>query len=697
MSTAPVPHRRPAEAALDRFQTVLHRPAASTRADDELLSALRDIDATGATAGALAALRRLADRPHRAMRLDEHLRQQQRQAFRQEPAPVRWHGVPAVDAGPIAVALACSHSDGRVRERAVRRILEQPSPELLPFVVLRTGDWVRQVRDVARAGLAAVLDEDPVRYLPSAAPMAVWAERRRHGGFAHRQVIAALLSAPATTVAELLADPSREVRRLVLDSTAATHRLTAGMLVRLAESDPDVRIRSRAAEWAARDALWTSRLDLLRRLAESRHREVRVTALTGLIRAGHAEEAVTFLDDPAALVRAVARDAARRTGTDPLAHYRTAIRTGRPPTGAIAGLAETGRSSDSALLVPLLDHPNPAVRAHTVRGLRTLDAVPLDRVIPLLRDASTKVIREATTALLPSASQLSPELAPALLADPDRAAVRRAGYRLLRTCDLASRLRLALSVATDPDARLSGRAAADAAALTRRLHPSPWRTRPLPPFSPTAEQQAELLALARTAAPVLPRRTVQLLHEHFVPTSCATELLRVRYGPHPDTTNPLIGIRAAFTAQDPRATLNLIREVLLIVLKHSTAPAEDWPADEQWPAVLPEWFVQRCAPEPPRRQGDPGSRLARWHSLTHEQRQLEALIQAEADWTLSGWLDVFHPDSVEDERSWRYWDSGVDSLTAGWISVGVDGHPYGGGQQLIWLIEAAGGYNIDLP
>ncbi|WP_446216496.1 hypothetical protein [Micromonospora sp. IBHARD004] len=40
-----------------------------------------------------------------------------------------------------------SHGDGRVRERAVRAILVDPRPELMPFLVLRTGDWVRQVRE----------------------------------------------------------------------------------------------------------------------------------------------------------------------------------------------------------------------------------------------------------------------------------------------------------------------------------------------------------------------------------------------------------------------------------------------------------------------------------------------------------------------------------------------------------------------
>ncbi|ADI05317.1 hypothetical protein SBI_02196 [Streptomyces bingchenggensis BCW-1] len=40
---------------------------------------------------------------------------------------------------------------------------------------------------------------------------------------------------------------------------------------------------------------------------------------------------------------------------------------------------------------------------------------------------------------------------------------------------------------------------------------------------------------------------------------------------------------------------------------------------------------------------------------------------------------------------------GATTATTGWVRVGVDGHPYGGRRALLWLIEAAGGYDMDLP
>ncbi|MER7790467.1 hypothetical protein [Streptomyces sp. NPDC097640] len=676
-------------APLERFRTILSGLSDRTeRSLDDLITALTHLDATGDAADATAALRMLGERPGVVLRLDWQVRRSWQHAewsHSARPGATAPPAPPEYDR-PLALAFACSHHDGRVRERAVRRIVERPSPELMPFLVLRTGDWVRQVRERARAGLTDLLQRDPARYVPAAAPTALLADRRRRGDFARRQVLAALLSAPGTALLEgLLASPLREQRRFALEVAGAAGRLPLRALVSVAEGDTDVRVRARAAEVAAREAVWTDRADLLRRLAAARHREVRATALTGLIRAGHAEEVTGALDDPAGLVRAVARDAARRTGVEPLTHYRAAVRGPQPPTGALDGLAETGSDADAPLLLPLLDHPQAPVRAHALRALRILDAVPTDRVVPLLRDPSARVIRVAVATLRPRAARLPRGLAASLLTDP-RAAVRKAGYQLLSEPDPVARLLTVLPSALDPDPRLSARAVAEVTTLARGLRPTP-------------EQRADLLARTEASAAALPHRTLQLLHEALDPTSWTAELLRARHGRHPDTRNPLIELKATFTAEDPRATAELIREVLTAVLEHATAPAGEWPTEDEWPTLLPEWFVQRCAPEPPPppERTDPATWLARWRGLTQRQRQIEAISAATADWRLAGWLDLFDPDGLADSRSWRFWDCGATRQTDGWVRVGVDGHPYGGRGALLWLIEAAGGYDIDLP
>ncbi|HEY3479302.1 MAG TPA: hypothetical protein VGL02_10440, partial [Streptomyces sp.] len=537
------------------------------------------------------------------------------------------------------------------------------------------------------------------RLVPAAAPITRLIAQRGRGPFAPQQLVGALVSSPGIAAFEpLLASPDPRLRRFALQTALDGRRLPLRALVAIAKQDGDRHCRRLATEAAVREAVWTEQTDLLRQLAASRHQEVRVLALIGLVRRGLAPEVTPYLADTAALVRAVARDAARRTGVDALDWYRTAVRT--PTPGAVAGLTEIGRKEDAALLVPLLGHQHAPIRAAATRGLRVMDAVPVDRTVPLLRDPSTKVIREATAALRTRREQLPSGLQDSLLADRDRAAVRRAGYRLLNEPDPLRRLRITLSVAADPDPRLARTAAGAAAALIRSIHPSPWHTRAdgiAPAFDPTDDEGRELVALAEAAGPLLPHRSRQLLLEHLDSAAPSAELLRVRYGPHPDTTNPLLRAEATFTAQDPHATVALMREVLLAVLPYTAGSVADWPADDEWADILPSWFVERCAPEADAREGAAANWLTWWRGLTRQQRETEARTDAVADWRLLDWINLFDPDGMADGRGWRWWDGGVRVQGKGWVRYGADGHPYGGRGALVWLIEAAGGYDVDVP
>ncbi|SEG95067.1 hypothetical protein SAMN05216223_1323 [Actinacidiphila yanglinensis] len=708
MSRTPEPAQVPhpvSPSALDAFEAAL-TPAAMNTPESErnLVAALRGMDTAGESA---TALRFLSDQPRVVLRLDEAVRQTAEyrlgRTHRAGRAEVSQGAVPA-EASPLGVALAACHPDGRVRERAVGRIHlllggPQPPLDLVPFLVLRTADWAGPVRDRARGALALLLHEHPEVMVPATAPLTLLVVRRERGGFARQQLVSALVSSPGTTLFEpLLASPDVRLRRFALRTALANRRLPLRTLVAITRRDGDRQCRGLAAEAAVRDAVWTEQTDLLRQLATSVHHEVRVVALVGLLRRGLAAEVTPSLGDTSPLVRSVARDAARRTGTDALGWYRAAVH--EPAPGLIAGLAETGRKEDADLLAPLLGHQQAPIRAAALRGLRALDAVAVERAVPLLRDPSTKVIREATTTLRSCLDQLPPGTTESLLADRDRAAVRRAGYRLLDEPDALRRLRTNLRIATDPDPRLARWAAGAAAALIRELHPSPWHSRASgvrPAFDPTADERHELLVLAGAAAALLPHRPRQLLQEQLDPASPTTELLRVRYGPHPDTTNPLLDVEATFTAEDPHRTIALMREVLLAVLPYAVGPADAWPADERWPEILPTWFVERCAPEVPVRRGATADWLTRWRGQTPQQRMTDLQTDAVADWRLLDWINLFDPDGMADSRSWRWWDGGVRRLHTGWVRFGTDGHPYGGRLALHWLIEAAGGYAIELP
>lgn len=479
-------------------------------AADRLVCAVAEIEASGEVDAASRALALLAGRPRLLIRLDGLARSGNDPDVYVSVVDELAGRLTTGSAGPLAVAFASTHRDGHIREAAVRRMIQQPSAGLVPFLVLRTTDWVGQVREQAGAGLAVVLHGDPATHIPLAVGMSVLMERRVRGSFAGAQLLVVVVSAPQL-IGGLMASPDHRVRRVALDANAVSRRLRLDELSGFAEADPDRQVRLRAAETAVREALWTARRQVMHDLAASRHAEVRAVAATGLMRAGLVTEVAALVTDAGSLVRAIARDAARSIGVDPLEQYRDALAADVPALGAIDGLAETGTELDQAVLLSLVDHPRPKIRAHAIRALSRvgLDVVCAQRLVPLLRDSSPVVVREAAAAL--DTARLTPtaELLWALLAERDRAAVRRAGYRLLRRGDTGTALRAALLVITDPDSRLAARAHADITRIVGEAR-RPWRHGRVA-ATLDASHLDELRALAAPAASALGESTASRL------------------------------------------------------------------------------------------------------------------------------------------------------------------------------------------
>lgn len=704
--------------AFDHAVTRAARPGPDTGA--RLADAVRALEAAGLTEHGL---RSFARTPHAALLLDRALRTGRAPGPR---AHRRADDLLAHDAGPLAVALASCDADGRTREAAVRviaaRLAEPQVPSgLVVFLALRTADWVAQVRDRARGALAVLLHADPERYAPSAAFVAELLARRERGDFARQQVVAVLTTVHGSPVLDALtSSPDPRLRAFAVRTAVAAGRLPLDRLAALATGDPERRCRLPAAQGAVREAVWTERLDVLRRLTASADRDVRALALTGMVRAGRPEAAVPHLADPSPLVRATARDAARRTGVDAVQWYRDAVaglaaevpEQGRPAgedppssrasgtaaAGSVAGLAECGRREDASRLEVLLAHPQHRVRAAALRALRTLDAVPVGAAVPLLHDRYGSVVREAAAALATRTGRLPAGLAESLFADTSRTAVRRAGLRLLDDRDPVRRLTVLLRAAAGPDEGV-GRSAADAAArVIQQARPLTWDWRggPYVPLDPSPEQAAELLSLAEGAAARLHRGSRRILHEILAPMAPSTELLRLRHGVPQGARSPLFLVEATFRAQDAAGTVARVREVLLTVLPYAAGPSAEWPADDAWPGLLPDWFTARCAPEGPVDEGGAARWLARWRGLGHGERAAEARAHAAAPWQLLDWTGAFAPDGGAGERGWRWWDAHARAQEAR-VRFTVDGHPYGGGGALRHLIEAAGGHDVDLP
>lgn len=402
------------------------------------------------------------------------------------------------DGGVIAAALASMHGDGRVRESAVTRMVELARPETGPFMVLRTTDWVSQVRSRARAGLTALLHDAPLAWFPVVAPTTFLLSGRGRASAVLQHVNAELWATPEARLRELVGHADRTVGRVAFDIALARRVYRTRDLVTIAVEHSDRPVASRAADAAARDAVWTGNRTVLDSLIRARATQVRALGLTGLVRAGYPQAATEYLADSAALVRSIARDAVRRNGSDPVAWYRATLAGDAASPGALAGLAECGTSSDGALLERYLDHPAARMRAAAVSALREVSAVRPPRVAPLLHDPSARVVRQVVAALRPHATALAPDPLWHLLADPHRHA-RRAAYGLLRQRAGWPRLLVALLAVTDTDTALARRARTDAVAWARH--------EPDPPDSPPTE----LAALTENVRAVLGESIASIL------------------------------------------------------------------------------------------------------------------------------------------------------------------------------------------
>ncbi|WP_410658785.1 hypothetical protein [Amycolatopsis sp. lyj-112] len=362
-----------------------------------LVEALVRVDKSGDTDETAAAFATITATPALVATLDEHCRPacwDSADYLREAAALLR-----AGKAGPLTTAIAASHGDGRVRELAVKKMLEDPSPAQLPFLLLRMTDWATPVRDVARTGVVTLLHSRPETYLRPAAEAMLHLGRRQRGEFGVKQLYAAAYDAPAEVLEDLSRSANWAVSRFVFEVRTRRGDLKLDGLVRYALRHSDMSLRVRAGEALARDAVWSGRVEILRKMATCRHDEVRISGLVGLARLGQLDEIVALLDDRSSLIRALARDAARRTGVDAVAWYRSAVGSASPSLGAIAGLAESGRAEDGPLLHHLLENRVARVRAFAVGALRILDAVPAGLVRPLLEDPSRRVVRAAARAL----------------------------------------------------------------------------------------------------------------------------------------------------------------------------------------------------------------------------------------------------------------------------------------------------------
>jgi hypothetical protein len=333
------------------------------------------------------------DRSLRAARWYAHLFSSAWWELRPGPLPRVPRGDPTY--APL-VRLAMSHPSGWVREAAVRSAAEAPAERDLPYLLVRTRDWVPAVRAAALAAVAGQLREENAGALVALLPLVETTRLDPGVGAAFAAVVASRAGQGALEAATQDADPL--LRR------AATRRLIAGggraRFVRaLADRDAGVRLIAGRALRAEGPPLLVELGAILRgdRLAWLRALGLEV------LRPDTPVQVADYLADRSAAVRAIARARLVERGGDARAHLRAALlrRSGRALAAALEGLAEVATGDDAALARPLLADPSTRVRRAALHLLVRAGAP--ERVaacLAALADAAPRV-SHAAAELLP--------------------------------------------------------------------------------------------------------------------------------------------------------------------------------------------------------------------------------------------------------------------------------------------------------
>ncbi|QYN18466.1 hypothetical protein [Amycolatopsis sp. DSM 110486] len=292
----------------------------------------------------------------------------------------------------VQLAEAVCHAVGYIREPGVRRLRSSRDPEALPLLVVRCVDWVPQVREIARAAvLARFAQADRAGLLP----LVVALSRRAVDGWVDEHLLQPMLRSPEL-LDLALASPDLRTRRTVHESALHAGLLSDEQLASIAMHDHDDVIRTRVGH------LLLDRGDprFVLPLLDGGAPKVRARALQLL----GVETARERLAESSSLVRSMAQALVLRSGGDPAAYYREALRSGAVTRATVAGLGETGTLDDVDLVRAQFADDRPRVRVAAVRGLRRLLANPSDPRAAeygreLLTDPSPGVVREAVALL----------------------------------------------------------------------------------------------------------------------------------------------------------------------------------------------------------------------------------------------------------------------------------------------------------
>ncbi len=314
----------------------------------------------------------------------------------------------------VPLVIASMYRDGFVRERAVKLLAQHISSETLPFVIIRTNDWVENVRVQAVRNLKSILKPEfaglIIKNLYLLSRLETSRARDRDG---------ILLEA-----LRVLHDPAS--RADVFSALESSDRIVQRICYRVALS-PSANDAIPPLERGLRASDLIVRLDCVSRLSEmeqnedfrrfvrlalaDRHMLIRQRALSLLVELPYAEARDSIylaLSDRSLAIRQTARALVIRiekveSPSYFAEYYRSLLsqEISRTTANVVLGLGETGSTNDAEIVVPYLAHPRAEVRKAAIRTLAKLSGKAfVSRFFEILTNDTQSVSRAATKAIL---------------------------------------------------------------------------------------------------------------------------------------------------------------------------------------------------------------------------------------------------------------------------------------------------------
>lgn len=306
------------------------------------------------------------------------------------------------------LGLLCSHHNGFIREKAIRKLAEIESDRIIPFLLIRLNDWVDQVQSIAINAVKSKLNPKYMSgFLQSIYLVNHLTQYRRTDFHWLYDKIHSLLTQTNNLqlLTKSLYSKDKYVRRFSLNLCLQSTRLNQDKLLPSLLSHKDPIMRLKASKYIRTNLDDQDQIKWLPILLQDRFMPVRregffiqYNRLSNIM-----DKLKMGLFDSHPTIRELSRFYTKKyTQMDIPSLYRTELADTTSPylATSIIGLGETGRKSDCLLIEPYLKHPMISVRKNAWRALSYLDFETYQlSFIEALGDSSSGVSKTAKKAL----------------------------------------------------------------------------------------------------------------------------------------------------------------------------------------------------------------------------------------------------------------------------------------------------------